>query len=57
MQLTALIKQVAGAFEEEHAKDVFLVLAGVHVAAQGVAGGHQQVFQAGEGEFGNGNGG
>lgn len=40
-----LVKQVAGAFEEEHAKDVFLVLARVHVAAQVVAGGEQQAFQ------------
>ena len=55
--LTTLIKQVAGALEKKHTKDVFLVLAGVHVAAQCVAGGHQQVFQAGEGEFGSGHGG
>ena len=38
----ALVKQVAGALEEQDAEDVFLVLAGVHVAAQRVAGGHQQ---------------
>ena len=34
-----LIKQVAGALEEQHAEDIFLVLAGVHVAAQVVTGG------------------
>ena len=48
---TALVKQVAGAFEEQHAKDVLFVFAGVHVAAQRVTGGHQQGFKAGKGEF------
>jgi hypothetical protein len=47
-----LIEQIAGALEEQHAKDVFLVLAGIHVAAQIIACREQQTFQAGECEFG-----
>jgi hypothetical protein len=47
-----LIEQVAGALEEQHAEDVFLVLAGIHVAAQVIAGRQQQAFEAGECEFG-----
>jgi hypothetical protein len=34
----ALVKQVAGALEEQHAEDVFFVLTGIHVAAQVIAG-------------------
>ena len=41
----ALVKQIAGALEEQHAEDVFLVLAGVHIAAQVIAGGQQQAFK------------
>ena len=52
----ALIEQVAGPLEEQHAEDVFLVLAGVHVAAQVVARGQQQAFKAGEGQLGVGHG-
>jgi hypothetical protein len=45
-QQRALIEQIAGTLEEEHAEDEFLVLAGVHVAAQIVAGIPQQSRQA-----------
>ena len=50
----ALVEEVAGALEEQHAEDVFLVLAGIHVAAQVIAGGQQQLFKAGKGEAGAG---
>ena len=40
--LLALVEQIAGTLEKQHAEDVFLVLAGIHVAAQVVAGGQQQ---------------
>jgi hypothetical protein len=53
----ALVKQVAGALEEQHAEDVFLVLTGIHVAAQVIAGGEQQAFKLREREFGDGHGG
>ena len=43
-----LIKQIAGALEKEHAEDVFLVLAGIHVAAQIVTGGEKQALETGE---------
>ena len=46
----ALVEQVAGPLQEQHAEDVFLVLAGVHVAAQVVAGGQEQAFEASEGQ-------
>ena len=46
-----LVEQVAGAFEKQHAEDVFLVLAGVHVAAQCIARGHEQIIKAGEGSL------
>jgi hypothetical protein len=49
--IAPLVKQVAGALEKKHAKDVFLVFAGIHIAAKVVTGGKQQVFEAGEGEF------
>ena len=46
----ALVEQVAGALEEQHAEDAFLVLAGIHVAAPVVASGQQQSFKSGKGE-------
>ncbi len=48
------IELVGHALEEQHAEDVFLVLGGIHLAAQDVAGLEQQVFEFGEGELGHG---
>ena len=43
----ALVEQVAGPFQEQHAENVFLVFAGIHAAAQIVAGAQQQAFKVG----------
>ena len=48
---------VGDLFDEQQDLHVVLVLAGVHIAAQGITGGHQQVFKAGEGKFGSRHGG
>ena len=40
--LALLIEEIAQPFQEEHAEDVFLVLRGIHVAAQIVAGAEQE---------------
>ena len=40
--VSLLIEQIAQALQEQHAEDVFLVLGGIHVAAQIVTGAGQQ---------------
>ena len=40
--VSLLIEQIAQALQEQHAEDVFLVLGGIHVAAQIVTGAEQQ---------------
>ena len=47
----ALIKQVTGALQKQHAENVFLVFAGIHAAAQIVTSGEQKVFEAGKGQL------
>ena len=47
----ALVEQVTGTLEEQHAEDIFLVLARIHVAAQIVAGGEEQGFKTCESEL------
>ena len=51
--LALLIEQVAQPLQEEHAEDVFLVLRGIHVAAQVVAGAEQEAGELAEGELGH----
>ena len=45
---TVLAELVAHPFQEQHPEDVFLVLRGIHVAPQDVAGFEQLPFQAGQ---------
>jgi hypothetical protein len=49
--LAFLIEQIAQPLQEEHAEDVFLVLGGVHVAAQVVTGAEQQARKLRECKF------
>ena len=49
--LAFLIELVAQPFQEQHAEDVFLVLRGIHVAAQVVARAEQEAGKLREGEF------
>ena len=48
-----LVKEVGKPFQEQHAEDVFLVLRGIHVAAQVVAGAEQEIGELAECEFGH----
>jgi len=50
--LVALLKDVGGTLEEEHAEDVLLVLGGVHLAAQDVGRFEEVALELGQGEFG-----
>lgn len=49
--LPLLIKQVAEPLEEQHAKDVFLILRGIHVAAKVIAGTEEKTGKLTESEF------
>ena len=51
--LALLIEEIAQPLQEQHAEDVFLVLRGIHVAAQVVAGAEQEAGELAEGEFGH----
>ena len=51
--LAFLIEEVGEPLQEQHAEDVFLVLRGVHIAAQIVAGAEQQAGKLAEGELGH----
>ena len=49
--LALLIEQVAQPLQEQHAEDVFLVLRGIHVAAQVVARAEEQTGELAESEL------
>ncbi len=49
--LAFLIEQIAQPFQEQHAEDVFLVLRGIHVAAQVVASAEQETRKLRESQF------
>ena len=51
--LAFLVEEVAEPLQEQHAEDVFLVLRGVHVAAQVVAGAEEEAGELAEGQFGH----
>ena len=51
--LALLIEEIAQPLQEQHAEDVFLVLRGIHVAAQVVAGAEQEAGELAEGELGH----
>ena len=51
--LTLLVEEVGKPLQKEHAEDVFLVLRGIHFAAQIVTGTIQETGELAEGEFGH----
>ena len=50
--LLLLVEEVAQPLQEKHTEDVFLILGGIHVAAQIVAGAEEETGELAEGEFG-----
>jgi hypothetical protein len=46
--LALLVEEIAHALQEEHAENVFLVLGGVHVAAEVVAGLERELLKLAE---------
>ena len=52
--LALLVEEVGEPFEKKHAEDVLLVLGGIHVAAQIVAGAEQKIGKLAQGELGHG---
>jgi hypothetical protein len=46
-RLVALLENVGGVFEEQHAEDVLLVLGGIHLAAQDVGRFEEVAFELG----------
>jgi hypothetical protein len=50
-RLPLLIKKIGETFQKEHAKDIFLVFRGIHIAAKIVAGAEQKAGKLRQGKF------